>query len=170
TEHLPPQRKGKAIRRTSPPLSKSPFSNFIYTIAAVLSLVIIFYTWRIWSWKTDAGGWWNLALGRTAASPVSTSQETVKLQGAGTNGRELVEDKLSQLAGVLGIPAATLATAIASAVKEHVPPATLSSISKAEAPTASVVRLLVNDEQDEIRENAESFTNKLSGVVGLDEP
>jgi len=111
-------------------------------------------------------------LGRTAASPVSTSQETVKLQGAGSTvvGRGLVEDKLSELAAVLGIPAATLATAIASAVKEHVPPATLSSISKAEAPTASVVKLLVSDEQDEIKENAESFTNKLSGVVGLDEP
>jgi len=79
-----------------------------------------------------------------------------------------VEAKISELASALGIPPATLATAIASAVSEHVPPATLSSIASKE--TGKVVQSLVQDPNAEATESANSFSSKLGGMVGLDEP
>jgi hypothetical protein len=62
-----------------------------------------------------------------------------------------------------------LATAIASAVSAHVPPSSLSSISKNEAPTASVVQSLVQDEAAAASESANGFINKLGNVVGFDD-
>lgn len=87
--------------------------------------------------------------------------------GSGTGN---VDAKISELASALGIPPATLATAIASAVSEHVPPATLSSIAKNEASTASVVQSMVQDPNAEATEAANSFGSKMGNIVGMDEP
>jgi len=80
-----------------------------------------------------------------------------------------VEAKISELASAFGIPPATLATAIASAVSAHAPPASLSSISENEGPTASVVRSLVQGDAEAARESAHGFVNRLSNIVGFDD-
>lgn len=163
---LPSKRRGKAIKRTSAPFYKTSFNTFIYSLALVAVFIVAFYAWRLMAWKREVGGWMNLALGRKP--PVSADGSGSIIYDGGTRGRK-VSAKISELAEVLGIPPATLATAIASAVSQHVPPATLSSISKNEASTASVVRSLLQDENEKAKETANSFASKLGNVVGFDE-
>jgi len=54
-----------------------------------------------------------------------------------------VEDRINALAQALGVPSSDLAHAIASAVRYHVPPASLSSIVAKE--TGEAVRILTGD-------------------------
>jgi len=112
----------------------------------------------------------NLALGRRP--PVDHADAKMKPPTGGnreTAGDDGVEAKISDLASALGIPPATLATAIASAVSAHVPPASLSSISKNEGTTATLVQSMVKDDAAEVTASAEGILNKMSGVVGLDD-
>lgn len=134
-------------------------NNFVYSLTALAVFLFAFYTWRIWSWKTDAGGWWNLATGKRA-------QPTSYEKGS-TNTGGNVEAKISELASAFGIPPATLATAIASAVSAHAPPKTLSSIAKAES-TASVVQSLVNGEEEN-KPGGAGVGSKLRAVAGFDD-
>jgi hypothetical protein len=167
-QNLPTKRQGKATRRTSAPLYKTPLNNFIYALTALTLCIIAFYSYKIMVWKTQAGGWWNLAMGRSPAAPPPRNSGT---SGSRSSGRDAnnVEAKISELASAFGIPPATLATAIASAVSSHANPTSLSSISENAAPTASVVQSLVRDEAAEASESAHSFINKLSNVVGFDD-
>jgi len=158
-QNLPSKRQGKAVKRTTAPLYKMSFNNFIYALTAVAVCLIAFYSYKFTLLKTQAGGWWNLATGKR---PEASSN-----QFRGDEG-DSVEAKISDLAAAFGIPPATLATAIASAVSAHVPPASLSSISKNE-PTASVVQSLVQDEAAAASESAKGFFNKVGSVVGFDD-
>ena len=47
---------------------------------------------------------------------------------AGRRADTTVEEKIDELASALGVPSKDLASAIASAVHEYVPPATISSV------------------------------------------
>ena len=58
------------------------------------------------------GGWWNIALGKTSI----------------INGDESVEDRINGLARALGIPSKELASAVASAVRQYVPPKETSKV------------------------------------------
>ena len=134
---LPPPRERKAIREDVPlPLSQTPLSRFNYYLALFAVILMAFYGWRMLQWKAEYGGWWNLALGKrppgasqglnnpgVSASPVST-----QYSGKDPTGRPSVEDKIQELAAALGMPSSDLSAAIASAVREHVPPASLSSV------------------------------------------
>ena len=75
------------------------------------------------------GGWWNIALGKT---PI-------------INGDESVEDRINGLARALGIPSKELASAIAGAVRQYVPPASLSSIAAKETGTVAESFLKVEE-------------------------
>lgn len=85
-------------------------------------------------WKSDAGGWWNFALGRYGVPSAekipgfgaTAGAETVQTGGRGSG---TVEDRINDLASALGVPPKGLASAIAAAVREYVPPASLSSVS-----------------------------------------
>jgi hypothetical protein len=163
--NLPTQRKGKAVKRTSPPLSSVSFSNFIYLMGFVALAIAAFYSWRLTVLKNNAGGWWNLVMNK---KPPSTQPASARSGSAGS-GEDSVEKSISSLADALHIPPATLASAIASVVSQHAPPATLSSISEHEAPTASVVKNLVKNEDAEAQAKAEGIANKLGGIVGFDD-
>jgi len=164
-QNLPSKRVGKATKRTSAPLYKTPLNNFIYALTALSICFIAFYSYKITAWKTQAGGWWNLATGHRPSPPPGTGETSKGGPGAGGD----VEAKISDLASAFGIPPATLATAIASAVSAHAPRASLSSISENEAPTASVVQSLVRDKAAEASASANGFFGKLSNVVGFDD-
>ncbi|KAH9884205.1 hypothetical protein C8Q73DRAFT_363119 [Cubamyces lactineus] len=129
---LPPPRDRKGIRSVSPPLSNTPLHRFNYYIVLFATLAMAFYAWRLLQWKAEVGGWWNLALGKrppgagavvgtATASPTSTTSVSSK-------GSSSVEDRINDLAAALGMPSSDLAAAIADAVREHVPPASLSSV------------------------------------------
>ncbi|KAI0357201.1 hypothetical protein OH77DRAFT_1422747 [Trametes cingulata] len=131
---LPPPRDRKGIRPVSPPLSNTPLHRFNYYIVLFAALAIAFYAWRLLQWKAEVGGWWNLALGKrppgadavVGAGAASTSPTAST--GVSSGGKPTVEDRINELAAALGMPSKDLAVAIADAVREHVPPASLSSV------------------------------------------
>ena len=187
---LPPERpRKKALRRVSPPLSSLSLNKLIYILALCSALLIAFYSYRIVQYKSQMGGWWNLALGkrpqpmRDDTGPAcSESKRSLKTGGkwwagggerASTSRESDVEDRINALAEALGMPPKELASAIASAVKEYVPPASLSSISLAAAKEtgkgSESAKILWGE--DELEENGEGVLGQiLDRVVGMDEP
>ncbi|KAI0781710.1 hypothetical protein BC629DRAFT_1289724 [Irpex lacteus] len=128
---LPPTRDRKGLRPVSPPLSNISMHRFNYYLALAGALLLAFYAWRLVGAKAQAGGWWNLALGKqpSALSDSSSSSGYVGY-GEGGKGREnlSVEERINELAHALGMPSTDLANAIADAVREYVPPASIKSI------------------------------------------
>ena len=130
----PPRERKKALRSVSPPLSNVPFSRFNYALVILAAAVLAFYAWRLMQWKTEMGGWWNLALGRKPPVMQETAQNVwsgLDCDASGWSRKDpqpSVDQSIEELALALGIPSKDLAIAIAGAVKEHVPPASLSSI------------------------------------------
>jgi len=149
-EDLPPSRDHKGTRSVSPPLSNTSLKRFNYYLAIVATLLLAFYAWRLTAWKAEAGGWWNLMLGKQPpafrdSSDESSSGTNVAFQSAQT-GRDRaglsVEERINELASALGMPSKDLASAIAVAVHEYVPPATISSIAAHQ--TGDAVEYLVD--------------------------
>lgn len=198
----PPPRQKPPMPKVSPPLSSMRLSRLIYILAITTLLLGGYYSWRIAQWKTEVGGWWNLALGKRppqpyASQPYQTQVEHGRKGWSGKsawsaskgrdNGRrgrteDSVEDRINALADALGMPSSDLAAAIAGAVREYVPPATLSSLAAHETETGSgVVDALVNEKQEdhEVKRDANagsgggiasSVVNGIENMVGMDEP
>ncbi|KAI0660094.1 hypothetical protein C8Q70DRAFT_978178 [Cubamyces menziesii] len=128
---LPPPRDRKGIRSVSPPLSNTPLHRFNYYIVLFAALAMAFYAWRLLQWKAEVGGWWNLALGKRppgAEAVVGTATASPTCTASTSSKGSSVEDRINDLAAALGMPSSDLAAAIADAVREHVPPASLSSV------------------------------------------
>jgi len=94
-----------------------------------------------------------------------------------TSGGSDVEDRINALAEALGMPPKELASAIASAVKQYVPPASLSSMSLAAAKEtghSGTTNILFGEgEKDgdgEGRGKDGVMGDVLGSVVGMDEP
>lgn len=125
---LPPPRDRKGIRPVSPPLSNVSLHRFNYYLALGAALLLAFYAWRLTVWKAEAGSWWNLALGKQPPAfrdDGAPSQSTASMT---PGGEWTVEQRIEELASALGMPHKDLASAIASAVHDYVPPATISSV------------------------------------------
>lgn len=131
---LPPPRDRKVLRSVSPPLSKVPIRKFNNYLALFSALVLAYYAWRVIQWKGEVGGWWNLALGKRPPGNRGTQTPGGDFRGnsqppsSGKGGDTDVEKRINDLAAALGVPSKDLASAIAAAVHEYVPPASLSSI------------------------------------------
>ncbi|KAL4241826.1 hypothetical protein ABKN59_000710 [Abortiporus biennis] len=183
---LPPARNTPALRTVSPPLSHISFRRFNYYIALAAGILFAIYAWRITKLKAEAGSWWNLALGRRPPPPPPPHGGYQYGQAAGfssnpprhnsNHGTELtVEDRINDLAIALGMPSKQLASAIAVAVREYVPPATLSSIAAHQSGDA--VRYLLDPEgapsADAGGTNAvrgfEAVATAFEAAVGFDE-
>jgi hypothetical protein len=84
-------------------------------------------------YKNQVDGWWSLTPGKSSDA---RSDWCARHCGSGgkfgsaPSGND-VEDRINALAEALGMPPQKLASAIAGAVKEYVPPASLSSMSSA---------------------------------------
>ena len=125
----------RALRPVSAPLSSTPLPRLIYILTTLSVLLISYYSYRGLQYKSAVGGWWNGALGRR--TPIII------------NGDESVEDRINGLARVLGIPSKELASAIAGAVRQNVPPAStvMESLLKMEEekmPQAGMVEQVMN--------------------------
>ncbi|PCH34583.1 hypothetical protein WOLCODRAFT_133521 [Wolfiporia cocos MD-104 SS10] len=184
----PPRDRKKAIRPVSPPLSNVSLSRFNYAIVLLAALLVAFYAWRLAQWKAEVGGWWNLALGRRPLALQNQNQGTSSSAGASANPglkwqrhdeEPSVEDRIEELAAALGIPSKDLAQAIAGAVRDNVPPASLSSVSAHE--TGDAVKYIVNPSSpsSSAAENApvstaskgfKAMESAFEAMVGLDEP
>ncbi|KAI0667529.1 hypothetical protein C8Q78DRAFT_982304 [Trametes maxima] len=132
---LPPPRDRKGIRPVSPPFSNTPLHRFNYYIALFAVVSISFYAWRLLSWKAEVGGWWNLALGKRPPGADAVVNTATGASPSGTPNAMgvTVEDRINELASALGMPSKDLTAAIANAVREHVPPASLSSVAAHES-------------------------------------
>lgn len=164
------------MKPVSAPLSSTRLSRLIYLLALITTALAAYYSWRVMQWKTEVGGWWNLALG------VPPKSHTEKGQGSSESGSDTVEAHIIALALSLGVPAPDLAKAIAGAVRAYVPPASLSSVSESARATdgklspvlEELLRQSGADEQVDV--NADSTATPgvvesvIGGFVGMDEP
>ncbi|PIL32455.1 hypothetical protein GSI_05157 [Ganoderma sinense ZZ0214-1] len=177
---LSPSRPHKNLRSVSPPLAHIPFRRFVYYVATFAILVIAFYGWHMFHWY---GGWWNLALGwrhpgaRTTPTPTAgtaSAQYTGNWKAA-EGSTKSVEDSIQALADALGMPSSDLASAIADAVREHVPPASLSSVAVHE-PSGTAVQHFVNSNaaadggQAGTVGTVGTVRSAFDAAVGMDEP
>ncbi|TCD64801.1 hypothetical protein EIP91_003613 [Steccherinum ochraceum] len=186
---LPPPRERKGMRSVSPPLANVSLRRFNYWIALGVAAVLAFYSYRIVQWKAEAGGWWNLALrrkspmmeqmqgGQPAATPSSAGGK-----GGGTpmvGGDAEVEQRINELAAALGLPSKDLASAIADAAREYVPPASISSIAAHQ--TGDAVQYIVDpsgaassDAQTQVGATATramgAVASAFDAALGMDEP
>ncbi|KAJ6602790.1 hypothetical protein DFH09DRAFT_969145 [Mycena vulgaris] len=180
---LPPKRETPSLQPVSKPLASTRLNRLIYLLLLLSTLLSAYYGYRVVQWKTEVGGWWNLALGKrppqlkydTASRPQSKGKKGKKEKPG-----ESVEDRINALADALGMPSKDLASAIAGAVKQYVPPASLSSVAAhqtGEAVDALLKGASEDDGQKETPKGAEDSGGVVSGLasgvgsfVGMDEP
>jgi len=105
-----------------------------------------------------------MALGKTPPI-IHQAQWTSAVCGNGEE--ESVEERISGLAQVLGMPSKELASAIAGAVRQYVPAASLSSVATKE--TGTVVEALLKDENEKVEEMPGVVDNtKMNLILELD--
>jgi hypothetical protein len=179
---LPPPRRSKGIRSdVSLPLANTSLRRLIYILVALSTLLAFFYTYRTIQYKKEVGGWWNLLLGRKPPHVAEGTWNSGSSSSGGGNKHE-VEDKINDLAAALGLPSHELASAIALAVHNYVPPASLSSIAAKE--TGSIVEVLVEGAESGDAEKlsvprgsptptpgvVEEIVHGFESFVGMEEP
>ncbi|KAJ4485601.1 hypothetical protein J3R30DRAFT_3440767 [Lentinula aciculospora] len=178
SKDLPPKREGKPLRRVQPPLKNIRLTNLIYILVLLSTLLTAFYSYRMLQWKSEVGGWWNLALGKKPPIAQATPVDTGSNRQRRKTDEEGVEDKINALAEALGMPSGDLARAIAVAVREYVPPASLSSIKERETGKPAVEQLLRGNGEGRTVEASEptsigvveGVVRNMDSFVGLDEP
>ncbi|KAG9076117.1 hypothetical protein FRC06_009692 [Ceratobasidium sp. 370] len=172
-EDLPPKREGKAIRDVHPPLHNVNLSTIIYVLAGLGFLWAALSTYRVTQLQADAGGWYNLILGKRpdTGAPMRGNPGGHRMHDTTAKG---IEDRIRALADELGIHPREFA----SAIRPLMPPASVTSIS-AEAsatPMADAVIGVLADEEKSGTGNPESVVSQaanlggLGGIVGLDDP
>lgn len=162
---VPSYRVKHALRPVSPPLRTVSFSNLIYVLIILTGLLAAYYSYRIIQYRNSVGGWWDVALGRLPQAQGAQVQHS-------HHHRNTVEDRINDLAKALGMPSKDLASAIVVAVRNYVPPASLSSVAAEE--TGPAVQELLKEPPSSASPSA---TGVVRGVaegfgtfVGMDEP
>ncbi|GJJ14132.1 hypothetical protein Clacol_008389 [Clathrus columnatus] len=170
---FPPSRKGTATakHKTHLPGSKVPFNRFIYIFSALVVAFTLFNVYRILQWKTLAGGWTSLMLGKLGENPsTSNNDQSAQPSSATDHPRESVDYHIEALAKALGLPSRDLASAIAEAIREHIPPASLSSVSAAEATqSGDPVNIIVGKGADGA-DSGSSLKERLGMLSSFDDP
>ncbi|KAI0264729.1 hypothetical protein BC834DRAFT_252608 [Gloeopeniophorella convolvens] len=157
------------------PFARVRFATFVSVLTGLLLVLLAWYAYHTTLVAVDAvrgtvsattarPAWRFLFGGRSSGAPPAASGDA---DGARASG---VEHRIEELAAALGMQSADLAGAIASAVREHVPPASLSSVASAAQETggSAVVDALLGD-QDRSRGGMGGVSDALGSVVGLDD-
>ncbi|KDN39067.1 hypothetical protein RSAG8_09103, partial [Rhizoctonia solani AG-8 WAC10335] len=173
SEHLPPKREGKATQDVKPPLSGTSLSTIIYVLAALGFLWAGLSAYRVAQLKADAGGWYNLALGKrpdTGAPMKGNPHVGSRQSSTHTTGAKGIEHRIRALADELGIHPRELA----SAIRPLMPTASASSISAEASATPmadAVIGVLASeDPSGGSQADAPSVFPDLGTLVGLDDP
>ncbi|CAK5273425.1 unnamed protein product [Mycena citricolor] len=170
-----PTRKEPLLRTdVKKPLASTRLNRLIYLLILLSTAMSAYYTYRVVQWKTDVGGWWNLAMG--VRPPTAHSDPRPNSKSKSTPSSETVEDRISALADALGMPSADLASAIAGAVRAYVPPASLSSIAVHQ--TGEAVKVLLDTDPEAGAQQgagddagyAATLASGMGSFVGMDEP
>ncbi|KAJ7019865.1 hypothetical protein C8F04DRAFT_1146297 [Mycena alexandri] len=179
---LPPKREKPALASVERPLKYTRLNRLIYLLILLSTLLSAYYGYRVVQWKTEVGGWWNLAVGKRPPQLKYEGGERPKAKKAkkAKDTGETVEDRINALADALGMPSRDLASAIAGAVKQYVPPASLSSVAAHQTGEAVDTLLKETEKTDEQRKTekdaegsggiAEGIASGMGSFVGMDEP
>ncbi|CAE6480027.1 hypothetical protein ACGC1H_003369 [Rhizoctonia solani] len=173
SEHLPPKRAGKATQDVRPPLSGTSLSTVIYALAGLGFLWAALSAYRVAQLKADAGGWYNLALGRRpdTGAPMKGNPHGSHKASTPHTGAKGIEYRIRALADELGIHPRELA----SAIRPLMPTASASSISAEASATPmadAVIGVLASDDPSGApnANGASSGFPDLGTLVGLDDP
>ncbi|KAG5350361.1 hypothetical protein C0989_011369 [Termitomyces sp. Mn162] len=179
TDNLPPPPTSKPLKPVSPPLFNTRLHRLIYLLILLTALLSAYYSYRAVQSKTEVAGWWNPTLRRRPLhmhmdqDEVSPFRKARKGKVAAPKNGESVEDKINALAQALGMSSKDLASAIAVAVREYVPPASLSSIVAKESGTA-VQEMLQGETSAESDVQStgvvDSMEKGMDTFVGMEEP
>jgi hypothetical protein len=148
--------------------------NLIYLLIGLTTLMGAVFWYRIMQYKADIGGWWYLVFGRKPVQAQMWAHSGGSSGGGKENkrryGEESVEDRIISLASALGMPSNELASAIASAVRSYVPPASRSSVAAKE--TGEAVKALFSEPEESQGDILDSswLGDIVEGFVGSDEP
>ncbi|CAE6353956.1 hypothetical protein RSOLAG1IB_06023 [Rhizoctonia solani AG-1 IB] len=172
-DNLPSKRQGQATQDVRPPLSGTSLSTVIYVLAGLGLIWGALSAYRVAQLKADAGGWYNLALGRRpdTGAPMKGNPHVGSHKASTHNtGAKGVENRIRALADELGIHPRELA----SAIRPLMPTASASSIS-AEASATPMADAVIGvlgseDPSGEQQGNAASGFPDLGTLVGLDDP
>ncbi|KAK0213843.1 hypothetical protein IW262DRAFT_1467185 [Armillaria fumosa] len=164
------KQNGSLLKPVSAPLFSTRLSRLIYLLVLLSTMLTAYYSYRVIQWKTEVGGWWELSTGKR---PSSFKTE----HGAQPGKVESVEDHINALAEALGVPSKDLARAIAGAVREYVPPASLSALKEKETGSPVVDELLKEPQGYSPGPPSGDATGIVGGMmsgvesfVGMDEP
>jgi len=171
---LPPPRERKGLRPVSKPLSNTRLTNLIYILAITSLLFGGFYAWRITQWKAEAGGWWNLALGKKPPQYQAAQTGRQPIQSGSSKQGSPLEDKVVDLADAFGIKPTDLASALKSIFDQQVAPATMASISSSavkSGQTGEAVQIIIGGFEGDAQATGVlgSVTDTFGKVVGMDE-
>ncbi|KAH6903993.1 hypothetical protein BKA70DRAFT_1299220 [Coprinopsis sp. MPI-PUGE-AT-0042] len=143
---LPPQRQKKALRTdVSLPLENTSLRKLIYILIILTTALSAFYSYRLVQHKAAVGGWWNVAMGKKPPQ-MQTDKTPPVYSPTGSGSSHNLEGKITDLARSFGIPPTELASAIAVAVRNYVPPASLSSIAAKE--TGEIIKVLLEGDEE----------------------
>jgi hypothetical protein len=154
TQDIPHENVKHALPPVSPPLKTTRLSHLIFVLLLLTALLGAYYSYRYAQYRSRIGGWWDIALGRWP-QPEQAPVEHPSYRPSS------VEDKINDLAKVLGMPSKDLASAIAVAVRNYAPPASLSSAAAKE--TGPVVQALLQEFPVNGRDPA---SPGMTGIVG----
>ncbi|KIY70394.1 hypothetical protein CYLTODRAFT_419750 [Cylindrobasidium torrendii FP15055 ss-10] len=152
----------------SPPLSKTRLSTLIYILVFLTTILSAFYGYRIMQWRSPS---------IIPTSPSSTATNSNSKTGSGSNGGD-IESRISALAEALGVPSKDLARAIAGAVRENVPPASISAVKASNTKGSDVLEELFREPEGTATGTVaaqatgvvESVMGGVENFVGMDEP
>ena len=183
---LPPKRRGKAVRHdVSKPLQHVSFSRVIYLLSIFAVLFTAFYAYRIFQWKAEVGGWWNLAMGKRPPHldvQADARSGSVPHAGSGTKQDIALESHIHEVASILGMQPTDLASVLRDAVHQHVAPKTVSSLSSSisasgtSAPAASIIfdssyfNTGGTPGPDGVSDKVGTVARAVEAIAGFDEP
>ncbi|KXN83759.1 hypothetical protein AN958_01086 [Leucoagaricus sp. SymC.cos] len=168
SQDIPSERVKHALQPVSP-LKTTRLSHLIYILLLLTALLGGYYSYRIPQYRSHVGGWWDTVLGRRLQTQQASSEHP-------HHHHTSVEDQINDLAQALGMPSRDLASAIAVAVRNYVPPASLLSVAATE--TGPAVQALLKEPPSEAQTPVTpGATNVVSSIVekfgtffGMDEP
>ncbi|KAI0067456.1 hypothetical protein BV25DRAFT_1819803 [Artomyces pyxidatus] len=175
-QDLPPPKpkEERGVRSdVSPPLSNVTFNNFIHILAVIALAFVGWYIYRATtvavaavkgtvSSATQSPLWGLFGAGSSKQAGGQATQDESRAQLS-------VESRIEELAQALGMPSPDLASAIAGAVKEYVPPASLSSIASGARKTGGseiVAELLGEGRDGEENGGAKSPMGGVAATLG----
>ena len=138
------RRRNKTTASVKPPLSEIRLSTFLYVIG------FLALAYSLWSGYAMAG--LKLQEAKNLKENIQGENNTdrpvqkivVENHGEASGSSTNVEAKIAELAGLLGVPAVQFASAVAEAVKLHIPEASSSSLSAAVKETNSILSAFID--------------------------